>query len=292
VSEVELSLEPQDPVVHYSLSLGAGAHPDFPDLCVITVRDIQRQTNEVQELLDTIQALRERCNRWEVTTRTTAHDVRSSLAALNGFLQLSLRGRAKLPAGVEEHLGQALQVGKRLVGVLADLEQSREPQALDSERVTIAALGQRLFHALQAAYPAVPFTWHVEGTDEVARVPMTIAWGVLWNVLTNAVRHRRADRPLHIGLRTWVADAAVQLEVRDSGMGIAAGEEEAVFGWGRRGLETDGVEGSGFGLFSARQCLASCGGKIWIEPCPEGALVRISLPLADEQPLTREGSRR
>ena len=290
ISEMQIGLEPKDPVVHCSLSLGAVAHPDFPDLCVITVRDVKRHSTEVQDLLGMIQALREQCNRWEVTTRTTAHDVRFSLSAMTGFLQLSLRDSAQLPAGVEKRLLQALQVGKRLQGLLRDIEKNSEPQALDVERVAIAPLGQRLFHALHAAYPEESFTWHVESTDAAARASMSITWAVLWNVLTNAVKYRREDRALHIGLRAWVEDGAMQLEIRDSGQGIPEGEEEAVFGWSHRCNDTDGVEGSGFGLFAARQRLASCGGRIWIEPCPDGALVRISLPLEEEQPLPGKGN--
>jgi signal transduction histidine kinase len=291
VSEMQIGLEPQNPVVHCSLSLGAVAHPDFPDLCVITVRDVQRHSTEVQDLLGIIQALREQCNQWEVTTRTTAHDVRSSLSALTGFLQLSLRDPAQLPAGIEEHLGRALQIGKRLQGLLRDIEKNREPQALDVERVAIAPLGHRLFQALHAAHPEVAFTWHVESTDAAARASMSVTWSVLWNILTNAVKYRREDRALHIGLRAWVAEGAMQLEIRDSGKGIPEGDEEAVFGWSHRCADADGVEGSGFGLFSARQRLTPCGGKIWIEPCPDGALVRISLQLESEEPLA-QGERR
>lgn len=279
VSEMELSLEVQEPVSHYSLSLAALAHPDFPDHCVITVRDVRRRTEEVQDLLDTIQTLRERSEQWEIATRTAAHDVRSSLAAMTGFLQLLLRDSGTLSKGAEKSAIQALQIGKRLQGVLKDLQVSGEPHPIDTKQVTLTPLGQRLFQALHAAYPAVAFTWHVESTDQAVRVPMTLTWGVLWNLLTNAVKYRHKHRPLHIGLRAWVADAAIQLEVRDSGRGIPKGEEEAVFAWGERGDNRQGVEGSGFGLFSARRKLASCGGKIWVEPCAEGALFRISLPL-------------
>jgi signal transduction histidine kinase len=290
VSEMQIGLEPRDPVVHCSLSLGAVAHPDFPDLCVITVRDVKRHSTEVQDLLGIIQALREQCTRWEVATRTTAHDVRSSLSAMTGFLQLSLRDPVQLPAGIEERLVQALQIGKRLQGLLADIEKNREPQALDVGPVAMAPLGHRLFQALHAAYPDVAFTWHVESPDAAARASMSITWSVLWNVLTNAVKYRRANRALHIGLRAWVAEGAMQLEVRDSGKGIPEGEEEAVFGWTHRCAGPDGVEGSGFGLFAARQRLVACGGRIWVEPASDGALVRITLPLEDEQPLPREGS--
>jgi signal transduction histidine kinase len=289
VSEMELSLEAQEPV-HYSLSLGALAHPEFPDLCVITVRDVRRRTDEVQDLLGTIQTLRERCREWEVTTRTAAHDVRSSLSAMTGFLQLLLRNRAQLPPGAETSLVQALQIGKRVQEGLKALQKSSEPQPLDAKRVALAPLGQRLFQALQAAYPGEAFTWHVESTDEAVRVPMTLTWGVLWNVLTNAVKYRREDRPLHIGLRAWVADGAIQLEVSDSGRGIPEGAEEAVFAWGQRRGGPLRVEGSGFGLFSARQQLASCGGRIWIEPCADGARVRMALPLEAERPLAQRES--
>lgn len=290
VSEVGIGLEAHNPVVHYSLSLAAGPHPEFPDLCVVTVRDVRRHAHEVQDLLGTIESLREECTRWETATRTTAHDVRSSLSALVGFVQLSLQASRERPCEVAENLVRALQIGKRLLGVLKDWEESRQPRTRDTEQVTIAALGQHLFQALHAAYPQEVFTWHVESTDEVIRVPMTVAWNALWNVLTNAIKYRSPHRPLHIGLRAWSADATVQLEVRDSGRGIPSGEEETVFDCGHRGANTAGVEGNGLGLYSVRQYLASCGGRIWFAPCPDGALVRITLPLSPDGACHAEGA--
>ncbi len=288
VSEVEIGLEPGKPVAHYSLSLGAAPHPVSCDYCVITVRNVTRHTSEVQDLLSTLQTLREQCSRWEVTTRTVAHDVRSSLSAMTGFLQLSLLEKENISPVVEDHLVRAFQIGKHLLGVLRDLEQCSEPLLHNLEKVTVTALGQRLFHALQAAFPEVLFTWHVESTDEVVHVPIRITWSALWNVLTNAVKYRHQDRPLHIGLRAWIENDTVQLQLRDNGKGIPGGEEEAVFDHGWRGGHAEGTNGSGFGLFSARRQLAAYGGRIWIQPAPDGAVIRVSLPMDGGQPVTQD----
>lgn len=284
LAEIEIGLETGDATDHQCFSLRASAHPDRPDLCVITLRDLRRQRTQVKDLLDTIDALRRQGNKWEETARSTAHDVRSSLSAMTGFIQLAMNDQDCLPPEVKENLNQALGIGKRLQDLLLVLQRSQAPKNEEEEKVEIGPLGHRLFLALTAACPGEKFNWHMECGDEAVRAPSTVLWTALWNLFTNSVKYRKPGALLEIGLRAWTEDGVVHMEVQDSGRGIPAGQEQAVFGWGKRCVESDDVEGSGLGLPSARQLIESWGGKVWAEPSLEGASIRLTMPAWTARP--------
>jgi signal transduction histidine kinase len=278
LSEIEIGLETGDGADHLCFSVRAAPHPDRPDLCIITLRDLRRQRTQVRDLLDTIDALRLQGNKWEETARSTAHDVRSSLSAMTGFIQLALNDQDHLSRESKDNLERALGIGKRLQDLLLFLQKSQSPRNEEGEKVAIGPLGHRLFLALTAACPGETFNWHVECGDETVSAPSTVIWNALWNLLINSVKYRKPNHLLEIGLRSWTEAGIVHMEVQDSGRGIPAGQEEAIFHWGKRCVEPHEVEGSGLGLPSARQLIESWGGKMWAEPSLEGASIRLTLP--------------
>jgi signal transduction histidine kinase len=244
----------------------------------VTVRDLTHGRGRLASLLDTIDSLRLQKDQCEAAARTAAHDVRSSLAALTGFIRLALLQPDRISAEASGHLSQALQIGKQIhaqLDVVLHGARHLEPQP---ERVELGPMGQRLFTALRAAYPEVSFTCCVDTTDQTVRAPPAVVWGVLWNLLVNALKYRRADRVLHIELRAWREGPEVCVEVRDNGRGIPPGEREKVFARGRRGSNALDVEGTGLGLYSARRGLDTWEGRIWVEPSGEGSILRVALP--------------
>jgi signal transduction histidine kinase len=106
---------------------------------------------------------------------------------------------------------------------------------------------------------------------------------VLSNLIQNAIRHTPADGAVTV--RASVADL-LEIEVSDTGVGIAADERERVFDaffqGGQRGATRSSADGgAGLGLAIARAIVEAHGGRIWIEPGRPGTRVRFSLPLAD-----------
>jgi signal transduction histidine kinase len=148
------------------------------------------------------------------------------------------------------------------------------------ELIDVGTFAARLFAALEAAHPEAGFSWCVDAGAATLRSNPAALWSLLWGLLDNAVKYRSPERPLHLSFRARSKDATVEFEVQDNGIGIPPGEEEAVFELGQRGSNAARVEGSGLGLSSARVLARTCGGRVWAEPCPEGALFRITLPAA------------
>jgi signal transduction histidine kinase len=254
---------------------------------VVTVRDLSRNSGRVQALLDHIDMLERRTKKWAAAMQTAGHDVHSCLAALEGFIDLTL-GQPSLPTTAVDNLRLAREIATR-VGAIAERVQASAEEPLPGVPVALEALGHRLFRALQAAHPEVPFTWCVHAPDLCASLPPDALWEVLWNLLSNSVKYRSRERALHIALRAGFEQGEIWVEVRDNGRRIPQGEEEAVFRQGRRGANVGDTPGSGLGLFSARQLLARYSGRICAEPCLEGSIIRLAFsgwmtasPILDE----------
>jgi signal transduction histidine kinase len=99
---------------------------------------------------------------------------------------------------------------------------------------------------------------------------------VLFNLIQNAIHHTPAD-----GAVTVVAEPngdGIEVEVADTGDGIAPAEQDRVFEPFYRGDSARTTGGSGLGLAICRAIVEQHGGRIWIVPSDDGTRVRFSLP--------------
>jgi signal transduction histidine kinase len=101
---------------------------------------------------------------------------------------------------------------------------------------------------------------------------------VLFNLIQNAIRHTPADGSVVV--RAEPAGDAVEIEVSDTGDGIAAPDRERVFEPFFRGgaQAARPSNGAGLGLAISRAIVEAHGGRIWLEDAPRGTRVRFSLP--------------
>jgi signal transduction histidine kinase len=99
---------------------------------------------------------------------------------------------------------------------------------------------------------------------------------VLFNLIQNAIRHTPADGSVTV--RAESAAGGVQIEVADTGSGIADGDRDRVFEafFQSGGARTNGS--AGLGLAISRAIVEAHGGRIWLEPCARGTSVRFTLP--------------
>ena len=107
---------------------------------------------------------------------------------------------------------------------------------------------------------------------------------VLFNLIQNAIRHTPADGSVVVHAEP--TRDGLEIEVADTGSGIAASDRERVFAaFYRGGADAARTgEGAGLGLAVSRAIVEAHGGRIWLADSARGTRVRFSLPAADREP--------
>jgi signal transduction histidine kinase len=125
-----------------------------------------------------------------------------------------------------------------------------------------------------------------KGVVVVAEIPETLGPAranpeklqrVLFNLIQNAIRHTPADGSVVV--RAEPVAGRIEIEVADTGEGIAPEERDYVFDAffrGGRAAARSG-EGAGLGLAVSRAIVEAHGGEIWLADATGGTRVRFSL---------------
>ncbi|AMY69346.1 histidine kinase N-terminal 7TM domain-containing protein [Frigidibacter mobilis] len=279
------SFDPRAGVLHRPVRTGRSALG-----WVISLVDITAQQQEAAALRLAAENARAAELAKSQFLSVVSHELRTPLTSIKGALDLlNNEVTGELPERARRIVQIAASNSARLTTLIEDLldlqqiEQgtlSVERRRLDmgalvQEAVVVAAdqarsLGVTLVLA-EAAGPAM-----VEGD------PKRLAQ-VIGNVLSNACKF--SGRGARVEVSVLCEPGRMRVRVKDSGPGIPAGADEAVFGQFSQ-LDSSGtrrVGGSGVGLHIARRILDEMGGQISYESrLGEGTTFFIDLPLAPE----------
>lgn len=110
----------------------------------------------------------------------------------------------------------------------------------------------------------------------------TLMTTVFQNLIANAIKNRRRDRPLDIRIEARHEGAGWRVSVEDNGVGFDADFAAVAFNPLARGVKTAG-EGAGIGLATCRSIVQAHGGSIMVDPAYRGG-ARIVFTLPDVDP--------
>jgi len=108
---------------------------------------------------------------------------------------------------------------------------------------------------------------------------------VLVNLIDNAIKFTTNDGTIEIGARE-TSDKELQIFVRDSGVGVPPESTQIIFERFKQlgNTLTDKPDGTGLGLYIAKNLVEKLGGKIWVESQRgSGATFFVLLPLIEEE---------
>lgn len=197
-----------------------------------------------------------------------SHDLRTPLAALQGYLETLLIKEGRLTAGEERrYLNIALQHGERLsklIGELFELAKldagAAEPRL---EPFSLAELAQDVVQKFQLAATEkdVELRLQAESNDlPFVQADLGLIERVLSNLLDNALRHTPAGGTVTVALRL---EAGVTVEVRDTGAGIPATDLPHIFERYYHASRTPSEKsGTGLGLAISQRVLELHGSHI------------------------------
>jgi len=212
-----------------------------------------------------------------------SHDLRTPLASLQAMLEAVEDGLV----APETYLPTMHQQVRHLSGLVDDLF---ELARIDAGALTLELREVRLDGLIEECVRGVEASAEARGVHVESRVapqvpPVRCApeqmERVLFNLLTNALRHTPTDGAVAVVLRAH--DGEVLVSVEDTGEGIAAEDLERAFEtfWRADSARSSDGAGAGLGLAIARGLVEAQGGRIWAEARPGGgARVSLALPVA------------
>ncbi len=261
-----------------SASLAAG------DLSARAPRD---GAAELAELATSFNAMAEHIERLFDARRElgawASHDLRTPIAAMQAMIEAVEDGL--VPA--ERYLPE-LREQTRLLGTLVDdlFELARIDAGdltLEIREASLGGLVDLCLRALQAEAGSRKVTLGaqiVPGTPSARCAPDSVS-RVLFNLVTNALRHTPSDGSVAVRVEHDAAEVVVAVE--DTGSGFTAESLQRAFErfWRGDRARTRGQAGAGLGLAIARGLVEAQGGRIWAENRPGGgARITFTLPVA------------
>ena len=236
-------------------------------------RDVARSARDEAERLAELDRLR------ADFIASVSHDLRTPLTASQaglGMLEIGVADR--LPPDDRELLGDARRNIERLGLLIDDLlaVNQLDSGSLQVEHVLLD-LRTPATGAIATVQPLMREKGQVLEVDLAEQLPVMGDPRKLEQVIVNLVAnaHRHTPTGTRIALSGRVSSGDVVLSVRDTGVGIPAGELEAIFERYHRITGT----GSGLGLAIVKGIVALHGGRVWAESgTGRGTSIHVVLP--------------
>ncbi len=212
-----------------------------------------------------------------------SHDLQEPLRAVAGPLQLlQRRYEGQLDARADEFIGHAVDGATRMQTLIDDLLSYSRVGRLDDPRAPVQSA-----HALELALKNLSLVIQESGA-EVTHDGLPVVLGIstqlallFQNLVANAIKFRRTDRPPRIHIRAERAGDEWRFSVADNGIGIAEQYFERIFVIFQRLHTRRDYPGTGLGLALCKRIVEHHGGKIWLQSTPgEGTTFFFTLPRA------------
>ncbi len=210
-----------------------------------------------------------------------SHDLRTPITALS-LLATAIDDEVVEDAKRREYASRMNTHVRALGALIDDLFDLTRLEAKElqwtMERVRLDELVQDSVDAMRPTADAGSVAVHAE-----LEPPLAVSLGnheqlqrVLFNLIQNAIRHTPPDGSITV--RAEDVEGGVEIEVADTGSGIAAEQRGRVFEPFFRADASRTDPGAGLGLAIARAIVEAHGGAIWLEDAAVGTRVRFRLP--------------
>lgn len=225
----------------------------------------------------------------ESFNRNVSHDLQGSLGGMAGL--------ARVAQDAVQPYGGDLTVARRVLPlIVAEAERSTQlvgtlltlarvsDQYVHKAVVDLKALTHEVINSVSLLKPDAPMPRTIVGELPQVFADVNLLRPALANLIGNAVKFcgYRPEACVVVQARVEASTREVILQVRDNGIGFAAGEASRLFEPFIR-LHGNDFAGHGVGLSIVRRAIERQGGRVWAESTlGHGASFFIALPLQPE----------
>src|SRR5216684_1177459 len=219
------------------------------------------------------------------------HELRNPLAALKGFATMLLRhsqgdrGTA-LASWQQEALTEIDLAADRLNRLTEDLLDVVRLEAgrlvLHRESIDLVNTIRHVIAQMGQSSDRHQLTFSTSLSHLQAQMDRGRIEQVLVNLLTNAIKYSPDGGSVEVALQLASEWQEALISIRDQGIGIPQAEQAQLFGRFVRASnsQTQGISGTGLGLYLCRELVSQHGGDIWFESTEgSGSTFFLRLPL-------------
>jgi PAS domain S-box-containing protein len=214
-------------------------------------------------------------------TSMVSHEFRTALTGIQGMSEL-INGGQVSAADVHEYSGYIFQEAERVNRLITDMLDLDRLEA-GKMKLQISSMDLNAVVEGVAARSSVVSSKHPIRTDLEANLPMVLGDSdrlvqVVTNLVSNAIKYSPVGG--EVLMSTHFTNGAVDVSIRDHGVGIPADFVDRLFGrFERYEKSPSKVIGTGLGLAIARQIIEMHNGKIWVESAEgSGSVFHFTIP--------------
>jgi signal transduction histidine kinase len=230
-----------------------------------------------------LSALRARDDERTRFVSNVAHEMRTPLTGLNGYLELILGGQVEDPVDERDFLERSRHIVGSMSDLVGDLlELSRLESGtlrLQIAPFSVAEAGSRVVAGLApiALSRAVELRTSMPPRLRAATGDRRRVEQILTNLLGNALKYAPSGSAIELG--AWFDAQVAILTVRDEGRGIAPDDRARIFERFYRLAGHERITGTGLGLPIARDLARAMGGDLSVASVPgSGSTFVLALP--------------
>lgn len=268
------------------LKLGASDFVPKP----FTNEEFHLRVRQNIERMEHIEALEQALNAKNQVLGVAAHDLRNPLGGIKGFSQLLVRGQlGPLNAPQKDLVRNIVDASKEMLDLINEL---LDVSVIESGNINLklrlqpldALMAERFSqHKLMADQKGISLYQELDAT------PMVMADAnkflqILDNLVSNALKYSETGTEVRIKLLRQ--QDVIRLQVIDQGQGIAAHEQEKLFGHFQRlsSRPTGGERSIGLGLAIVKKMVEAHGWRISVQSeLGKGSTFEVLIPLPEDK---------
>lgn len=250
---------------------------------LVVATDLSQQESTIREIQLLSDALDRSNQELERFVYTASHDLKEPIRMICTYLGVFLRDYGPhVDERGKTYLGYAREGAKRLSGLVESLLQLSRlgSRKADKKPVDLNGLVDKVLRHL------APVVLESKGTVEHDELPLVYADSVqleilFQNLIDNAIKFRNQNTPPRVMISARKTHGAVEVSVKDCGIGIAPKDQEKIFQVFQRLHARSEFAGEGIGLAACKKVVESHGGKITVDSdLGNGSDFRFTLPEA------------